>query len=112
MEISHTDPAHQRNYTEIKLAARYDAVLVAEGAFLLLEKLSPALKNVDSSSGAAVNRAIATLVLIIIKADVSQDVRHLWMERLWQALQEDTMSYIESLGNQFVVQLLALYLIS
>lgn len=54
---------------EIKLVARKEPVLAAEGAVTLLEKLSPALEQVDSSSGAlgtAVNRAIDTLVPIII----------------------------------------------
>ena len=44
------------------------AVLAAEGAVTLLERLSPALEHVDSSSGAigtAVNNAIAELVPII-----------------------------------------------
>ena len=51
--------------TEIKQVARKEPVLAAEGAITLLEKLSPALEQVDSSSGAlgsAVNKAIDTLV--------------------------------------------------
>jgi hypothetical protein len=52
--------------TEIKATARTDPSLGAEGAVLLLEKLSPpALAQVDSSSGAigsAVNNGIETLV--------------------------------------------------
>ena len=50
---------------EIKTAARKDSVLGAEGAVIFLEKVSGALEQVDSSSGAmgtAVNRAIETLV--------------------------------------------------
>ena len=57
--------------SEIKKAARKDPTLGAEGAVLLLEKLSPALEHVDSSSGAigtAVNNAINALVPIIAKA--------------------------------------------
>ena len=53
---------------EIKTVARKEPVFAAEGAVTLLEKLSPALEQVDSSSGAlgtAVNRAIDTLVSII-----------------------------------------------
>jgi hypothetical protein len=88
--------------TEIKQVARKEPVLAAEGAIILLEKLSPALEQVDSSSGAlgsAVNKAIDTLVPIIIKADVDQKIRHRWLERLWQALQDDEMPYIELLGD-------------
>lgn len=87
---------------EIKLVARKEPVLAAEGAITLLEKLSPALEQVDSSSGAlgsAVNKAIDTLVPIIVKADVEPKLRQRWLERLWQALQDDEMPYIELLGD-------------
>ncbi len=87
---------------EIKQVARKEPVLAAEGAITLLEKLSPALEHVDSSSGAlgsAVNKAIATLVPIIAKADVEPQLRRRWMERLWQALQDDAMPYLELLGD-------------
>lgn len=89
---------------EIKAVARKELVLAAEGAVTLLEKLSPALEQVDSSSGAigtAVNRAIDTLVPIIAKADVDPRVRQRWLERLWQALQDDDIPYIESLGEHW-----------
>jgi hypothetical protein len=88
--------------TEIKQVARKEQVLAAEGAITLLEKLSPALEQVDSSSGAlgsAVNKAIDTLVPIIVKADVEPKLRQRWLERLWQALQDDEMPYIELLGD-------------
>jgi len=89
---------------EIKAVARKDPVVAAEGAVSLLEKLSPALEQVDSSSGAlgtAVNRAIDTLVPLIVKADVETGVRQRWLERLWQAVQEDEIPYIESLGEHW-----------
>lgn len=87
---------------EIKQVAHKEPVVAAEGAVTLLEKLSPALNQVDSSSGAlgtAVNRAIDILVPIIAKADVEPSIRQRWLERLWQALQDDEMPYIESLGE-------------
>ena len=86
---------------EIKLVARKEPVIAADGAVTLLEKISPALEQVDSSSGAigtAVNRAIETLVSIIVKAEVEPRIRQRWLDRLWQALQDDGVSYIESLG--------------
>lgn len=67
----------------------------------LLEKLSRALEQIDSSSGAlgtAVNRAIDTLVPIIAKPDVDQRVRQRWLEHLWDAVQNDEIPYIEPLG--------------
>lgn len=87
---------------EIKAVARKQPVLAAEGAVTLLEKLSAALEQVDSSSGAigsAVNRAIDILVPIIAKAEVDQRVRQRWLERLWEAVEDDGMSYIETLGD-------------
>lgn len=90
--------------SEIKSVARKDPVLATEGAVIFLEKLSPALEQVDSSSGAigtAANRAIDTLVPIIAKADVSSSIRENWLERLWQAIQDDAIPYIEILGDSW-----------
>jgi len=85
---------------EIKAVAKKEPALAAEGAVLFLEKLAPAIEQVDSSSGgigSAVNRAIETLVPIIVRADVSRAVREKWLERLFEALQEDAMPYLEYL---------------
>jgi len=90
--------------TEIKQVAKKEPALAAEGAVLFLEKISPAIEEVDSSSGAigsTVNRAIETLVPIIAKAKVEQPVRDRWLERLWDAIQDDQMTYIESLGEDW-----------
>ncbi len=90
--------------SEIRSAARADGALGAEGAVLLLERLSPALEHVDSSSGAlgsAVNRAIEALVPLIAAADVAPAARERWLERLFEALQDDQMPYIESLGEHW-----------
>lgn len=87
---------------EIKKVARKEPVLAAEGAVLFLEKVSPALENVDGSSGAignAVYRAIADLVPIITKADVETSLRTKWLERLYEAHAADRIPYIESLGD-------------
>lgn len=87
---------------EIKAVAKKEPVLAAEGAVLFLEKLAPAIEQVDSSSGgigSAVNRAIETLVPIISKADVARAVREKWLDRLFEALQEDDMPYLEYLGD-------------
>ncbi|CQR44542.1 conserved hypothetical protein [Thiomonas sp. CB3] len=88
--------------SEIKAMSRKEPVLAAEGAVILLEKLSPALEQVDSSSGAigtAVNKAIDTLVPIIAAATVDVGVRQHWLQRLWAAVENDGMSYIEALGE-------------
>ena len=87
---------------EIKLVARKEPVFAAEGAVSFLVKLSPALEQVDGSSGAmgsAVGHAIETLVRLIAAAEVDQAVRQNWLERLWQAIQDDEIPYLESLGD-------------
>lgn len=90
--------------SEIKKVARKDKALAAEGAVLFLEKVAPALEHVDSSSGGignAVNKAIETLVPIIAGAAVDAKTRDGWLERLWEAQQEDGISYIELLGDDW-----------
>ena len=89
---------------EIKKAARKDKVLGAEGAVIFLEKVSGALAHVDSSSGAigtAVNRAIETLAPIVSQAPASDDVRDKWLERLWRAIEDDEIPYIELLPDHW-----------
>ncbi|MCX7143853.1 MAG: hypothetical protein NT123_22995 [Proteobacteria bacterium] len=100
-----SDPAITRikeAVAEIKAASRKDPLLAAEGAVLFLQKVSPALQNIDSSSGAignAVNRAIEVLVPIIAKAPAETPMRRKWLEQLYQAHADDAIPYIESLGN-------------
>ena len=87
---------------EIAKAARGNPALAAEGAVLFLERVSPALDQVDSSSGAigsAVNRAIAALVPMIAHAPVGGGTRDQWLERLWAAHVADDIPYIECLGD-------------
>jgi hypothetical protein len=89
---------------EIKKATGKDKVLGAEGAVIFLEKVSGALAHVDSSSGAigtAVNRAIETLVPIIAQAPASDDLRDKWLERLWCAIEDDDIPYIELLPDHW-----------
>ena len=90
--------------SEIKKADRKDPVLGGEGAVLFLEKVSPAIEQVDSSSGAigtAVNNAIEALVPIIAKAPADGKLRDKWLERLWRAVEEDDIPYIEMLPDHW-----------
>jgi hypothetical protein len=87
---------------EIRKVRRSNGVLAAEGAVLFLEKISPALGQVDSSSGAignAVNRAIEELVPVIATAPADLARRSLWLERLWEAYTTEQIPYIETLGD-------------
>ena len=100
-----SQPAIQRvkqAVSEIKKAARQDPIIAADGAVTLLERLSPALEHVDSSSGAigtAVNNAVAELVPIIARAPSDPETRESWLERLWEAHGADKIPYIEKLAD-------------
>ena len=90
--------------SEIRAVARHDPAAAGEGAVVLLEKLSPALAYVDSSSGSlgsATYSAVQALVPLIAGATVGIAVRGKWLERLFDAIQEDDPSYIESLGDRW-----------
>jgi hypothetical protein len=88
--------------TEIKKVAKKEPVLAAEGAVAFLERVSPALEQVDSSSGsigAAVGNAIAELVPLIVNAPADAKTRDAWLERLFEAHQADQIPYIERLAD-------------
>lgn len=89
---------------EIKKVAKSQPTLAAEGVILFLERVSPAIARVDSSSGsigAAVNQAIAALVPIVVNAPADAKTREGWLERLWTAYQDDDIPYIERLGDHW-----------
>ena len=89
---------------EIERVARTDPTLAGEGAVLLLEKLSPAVNQIDSSSGAlgnTTNGVVEKMVPLIVAAPVPRRVREKWLERLLEAIQEDDPPYIESLGEHW-----------
>lgn len=89
---------------EIRKVARKDALVAANGAVTFLERVSPALENVDSSSGAigtAVNHAIEALVPIIAGAPADAKTRAAWLERLWEAHAADDIPYIERLADDW-----------
>jgi hypothetical protein len=100
-----SQPAVQRvkeATAEIQKVAKKDPALAATGAVLFLEKVSPALEQVDSSSGAigtAVNHAIEACAKIIAAAPVDDRTRDQWLDRLWEAHQNDQIPYIECLGD-------------
>ena len=90
--------------SEIRRVARYEPTLAAEGAVLLLEKISPAVREVDSSSGAlgsATYSAVEALAPIIAAAPVTGAIRGKWLARLFEALQEDDPPYLESLADHW-----------
>jgi tetratricopeptide (TPR) repeat protein len=87
---------------EIKRAAWQDPISGGEGAVLFLEKISPALEHVDSSSGAignAVYQTIEDLVPIIVAAPADDRLRDRWLRRLETAIQADDIPYLELLPD-------------
>lgn len=87
---------------EILGVARHEPAVAAEGAVRLIERLSPALEHVDSSSGSlgsAVNGAIEALVPVIAAAPVAAKIREKWLERLFAAHEADGIPYIEILTD-------------
>jgi hypothetical protein len=89
---------------EICKVAKKDPISAAEGAIDFLQRVSAALEQVDSSSGAigsAVYGAVAELAAIIATAEVDRATRESWLERLWEAYQNDAIPYIESLGDHW-----------
>ena len=90
--------------SEIKRVNRQDQFLAVEGAVLLIEKLTPAICGIDSSSGSlgtAVNNALDELTDVIVKAKVDMKKREIWLRRLWNAVQEDGYGYVESLADRW-----------
>ena len=71
---------------EIERVARTDPALAGGGAvLLLLEKLSPAVNQIDSSSGAldsATSGVVERMVHLNAAAPVPRRVREKWRERL------------------------------
>jgi hypothetical protein len=90
--------------SEVKAVTRRDPMLGAEGAVLFLERVSPALENVDSSSGAigtAVYHAIEAFAPIIAAAPADPKTRKQWLDRLWAAHEADAIPFIETLADHW-----------
>ncbi|MES9905883.1 MAG: hypothetical protein ABW168_24820 [Sedimenticola sp.] len=90
--------------SEIKKVAKSDPVFAAEGAVRLMEKLWPALEHIDTSSGAlgsAVYKALDALIPIIVKAPADENTRNKWLDRLWQAMEDDGVDYLSPVGDRW-----------
>jgi hypothetical protein len=90
--------------TEIRAAARLNPLHAADGAVRFLVKLSPALEQVDSSSGAlggAARAAVDELVPVIAQAPADEATREGWLEQLFEAIQNDDPPYLESMDDRW-----------
>jgi len=90
--------------SEIRKVGRGDPVLAAEGAIKLIEKLWPALQQIDTSSGllgGGVSRAVHEVIQYPIEAQVDLRTREKWLERLWAAFQEDGVDYTIEVSDRW-----------
>ncbi len=90
--------------TEIKKVARTEPVTAGEGFVSLMERIWPAFQDVDTSSGAlgsAVYWAQEDLLPIAIGAPADRKTRDEWLDRLWQAIEDDDVDYLHVVGSRW-----------
>lgn len=90
--------------SEIKAAAKSDRLSAGEGAVSLMERLWPALQDIDTSSGAlggAVHRVLVELIPILISAPAGPAARAAWLERLFQAVLDDGVQYLAPVEDRW-----------
>jgi hypothetical protein len=83
--------------SEIKGAAKSDSVAAGDGVVSLMERIWPAFQDIDTSSGAlgtAVGRTLDELIPILADAPVDHATRSKWLERLFEAVQNDGVEYL------------------
>jgi hypothetical protein len=88
--------------TEIKKVARTDQVAAGDGVVSLMERIWPAFQDVDTSSGAhggAVYWARDELLPIATQAPADRKTRDKWLDRLWQAIEDDGVDYLSLVGR-------------
>src|ERR1035438_2046957 len=90
--------------TEIKKVARMNPLTAGEGVVSLMERIWPAFQDVDTSSGAlggAVCWAQHELLPIAIEAPADRKTRDEWMDRLWQAIEDDGVDYLSMVQERW-----------
>ena len=90
--------------SEIKKVNRTDAMLAADGAVALMERLWPALEAIDSSSGAlgnAVYRALHDVIPIVAAAPANVTSRSKWCDRLYEAIESDGVDYLSPVADHW-----------
>jgi hypothetical protein len=89
---------------EIKSIARTDPVIAGDGVVTLMERIWPAFQNVDTSSGSlggAVCWAQKELLPIAIEAPADRRTRDKWLDRLWQAIEDDGVDYLSVVQDRW-----------
>ena len=83
--------------TELCAISRRFPIESAGGAVCLIERIVPTFELIDTSSGilaAAVNRSLAEIIPMVIGAPTDERKRGQWLQRLWKAIQNDSLSYL------------------
>jgi hypothetical protein len=89
---------------EIKKVARTDPVTAGDGVVSLMERIWPAFQGVDTSSGALggiVYWAQEELLPIAIDAPANRKTRDKWLDRLWQAIEDDGVDYLSLVQDRW-----------
>jgi hypothetical protein len=89
---------------EIRSVAKSDPVAAGDGAVSLMERIWPAFQGIDTSSGAlgaAVFRTINELIPILAVAPADHTTRSKWLERLFEAVQNDGVEYLAPLEDRW-----------
>jgi hypothetical protein len=88
----------------LELMARKDPVTAGDGVVSLMERICPAFQDIDTSSGAlggAVYWAQDALLPIVIESPANRRTRDKWLERLWQAIEDDGVDYLSLVGDRW-----------
>ena len=83
--------------SEIRSVAKSDPLAAGEGVVSLMERIWPAFQNIDTSSGAlgaSVSRTVSDLIPILASAPADHATRSKWLERLFEAVQNDGVEYL------------------
>jgi hypothetical protein len=89
---------------EIRSVAKSDPVAAGDGVVSLMERIWPAFQGIDTSSGAlgaAVFRTVNELIPILTVAPTDHETRGKWLERLFEAVQNDGVEYLAPLEDRW-----------
>ena len=90
--------------SEIKKVAKTDPVAAGDGVVSLMERIWPAFQDIDTSSGAlgtAVNRTLDEVIPILIAAPADHAITTTWLERLFEAVQNDGVQYLAPVEDRW-----------
>lgn len=90
--------------SEIKAVRRKDSLLAAEGAVRFIERVVPAIQDIDGSSGAignAVSKAVDAMVDLLAATEAEPAQREAWLDRIWEACMDDDYGYLDQVPDRW-----------